>query len=207
MKLDLSFVKNHPDLFTFQKADTIFPHDSFMARTVLRVLPDWVTPNEVTTIRIIGTPFVMWLILSQAYESGIVLFLLLAFTDAIDGSLARTQHKITNFGKLYDPLADKLLIGTMVLLLVFQNFHPLLGFMVLGIEILFILFAFIAKIKFHTVRAANVWGKIKMVSQVLAVFLTLAALMLQAPQLLTLASIVFGIAIGFAFLSLFAHGI
>lgn len=207
MKLDLSFVRNHPDLFKFQKADVVFPHDSFMQRTILRIFPHWITPNQVTTVRVIGTPFVMSLILMQAYESGIVLFLLLAFTDAIDGSLARTRNQITNFGKLFDPLADKLLIGTMVLILVFQHFHYLLGFAVLGIEILFILVAFIAKIKFNTVRAANVWGKIKMVSQVLAVFLTLAALMLNAPQLLTIASIVFGIAIGFAFLSLFAHGI
>jgi len=135
------------------------------------------------------------------------MFVLTAATDAIDGSLARTRNKITEFGKLFDPLADKLLIGSMVLVLVFQHFDPLLGIAILGIEIAFILLALLAKYRFKTVRGANRWGKIKMILQVLAVFLTLLALLLEFPLLLTIAAWVFGIAIGFAVLSLFAHGV
>lgn len=207
INIDISFIRNHPDLFRFQESPVIFPHDSFMERTILRCIPTWITPNQVTTVRIIGIPFVIWLIMIHAYAPGSVLFLLLAFTDAIDGSLSRTRKQITEFGKLYDPLADKLLIGAMVLLLVFQNFSFWLAITVLGVEMLFIIIALVAKIKFHTVRAANIWGKIKMISQVIAVFLTLVALMLQVPQLFTFAALTFGIAIGFAIISLFSHGI
>ena len=207
MKFDFHYIRNHPDLFTFQKSDQRFPHDDIFEKTVLRLIPEWVTPNEVTTVRLIGTPFVVSLMLNDFYIAGIVLFLTLAFTDAIDGSLARTKDKITDFGKLYDPLADKLLIGTMVLILVFENFNPLLGYAVLGLEILFIILALVAKIRFHTVAGANRWGKIKMISQVIAVFVTMMALLMGSPQLLTYASWLFGAAIGFAVLSLFTHGI
>jgi phosphatidylglycerophosphate synthase len=121
--------------------------------------------------------------------------------------LARTRGKITNFGILFDPLADKLLIGSMVLLVVFQNFSFYLGITVLALEIIFILSAFVAKYKFKTVKAANVWGKIKMILQVFAVFLTLAGLLLHFQYFFTLAAWLFGLAIGFAIVSLFAHGV
>ena len=77
----------------------------------------------------------------------------------------------------------------------------------MGIEIAFIAGAAIAKVRFKTVKMANLWGKIKMLLQVLAVFVTLLALLLDCPVLLTVAAWMFGIAIGFAVLSLFTHGI
>lgn len=207
MDIQLLLPKHHPNLFEFQKAAVVFPHDRLLDKTILRLIPHWITPNHITTVRIIGIPFVIQLMLSHAYLSAVVLFLLLAITDAMDGSLARTRAKITEFGKLYDPLADKLLIGTMVVLLVFRNFSPLLAAAVVGIEIVFIVIAIVAKIKFHSVQGANIWGKVKMIAQVIAVALTLFALIWQIPQLLTLAAIVFSIAIVFAIVSLFAHGI
>lgn len=157
--------------------------------------------------RILLTPAVFFLILYVQYEVGVALFLLTAFTDAIDGSMARTRNQITRFGILFDPLADKLLIGSMVLLLVFRYFNFWLGFTILGIEIIFIVGAAISKIKFKNTRMANLWGKIKMLLQVLAVFVTLLALLLDFPILLTVAAWMFGLAIGFAILSLFTHGI
>ncbi|HYE59695.1 MAG TPA: CDP-alcohol phosphatidyltransferase family protein [Candidatus Kapabacteria bacterium] len=201
------FVQNHPDLFTYLPADHVHPHDHFIARTFLRFLPDSVTPNRITMFRILMTPFVFALIMTGHYKIGMVAFLLVAFTDALDGSLARTKNMITRFGILFDPLADKFLIGSMVLLLVFQYFPVWLGFTILGLEIIFILSAYISNVRFKTVRMANVWGKIKMVLQVLAVFSTLGALVFNFPLLLTVATGLFGLAIGFAIVSLFAHGI
>ncbi|MBP9761326.1 MAG: CDP-alcohol phosphatidyltransferase family protein [Candidatus Magasanikbacteria bacterium] len=207
MKLTSRFTDHHPNLFAYQPAAEVHPHDVFLSKTVLRVLPQWVTPNKMTTVRLLGIPVVVWIILHGDYLFGVILFLLLASTDALDGSLARTRNKITQFGMLYDPLADKLLIGSMVLVLVFQQFHYLLGLAVLGIEVAFILIAAVAKIKFHTVRAANLWGKIKMILQVIAIFFTLLGLLLSTPYLFTLAAWIFGLAIGFAILSLFSQGI
>lgn len=196
-----------PELFAYQDADHVHPHDRFLARTVLGWLPSWITPNQLTILRIILTPIVFWLLALHSYTVGVCLFIFAAFTDALDGSLARTQNKITNFGILADPLADKLLVGSAVILLVFQNFYIWLGIIILGLEVLFILSALILKVKFRTVRMANLWGKIKMISQVIAVCLTLLALLLDFPFLLTLAAGMFGLAIGFAIMSLFTHGV
>ena len=202
-----SYRVKHHDLFTYLPAKEIHPHDQLMQRTVLRLLPRWVTPNQITLLRIILTPIVFAFVVFGDYTTGVILFLLTAFTDAIDGSLARTRNKITKFGMLFDPLADKLLIGLMVLVLVFQHFDIWLGVALLGIEIAIITSALVAKVMFKTVHAANLWGKIKMILQVLAVFLTLLALLLEFPLLLTAAAWIFGLAIGFAILSLFAHGV
>lgn len=201
-----NFTKNHPDLFLRQSATVVHPHDQLMARTVLCLFPATVTPNQVTMFRALATPFVFALIVYNHYLIGMIAFLLVAFTDVIDGSMARTRNQITNFGILLDPLVDKFLIGSMVLILVFENF-PRLGFAVLGIEIVIILSAFIAKIKFKTIRAANIWGKIKMSLQVVAVFFTLVGIVWNHQSLLTVAAWLFGLSFGFAVLSLFSQGL
>lgn len=201
------FVINHPRLFEYLAAEEIHPHDQFMARAILRFLPSWVTPNRLTIFRILATPFVFLLILAGWYEAGMAAFLVAAFTDAMDGSLARTKNMITRFGIMLDPLADKFLIGSMVLLLVFQNFGWWLGVSILGIEIILIASALVYHKKFKTVRMANIWGKIKMILQVLAVFATLGAIVFNFSTLLTVAAGLFGLAIGFAIVSLFAHGV
>ncbi len=198
---------NEPGLFTYLKAKNIHPHDYFLSRVLLRFLPEWVTPNKLTALRIVMTPFVFWLIVDGQYLFGVSLFLIAAFTDAMDGSLARTKNLVTHFGMLFDPLADKLLIGSMVLLIVFQYYPIWLGLTILAIEIIFIISALVAKIKFKTVHMANRWGKIKMILQVFAVFLTLLALLLNFPYLFTIAAWIFGLAIGFALLSLFFQGV
>ncbi len=201
------FVKMHPDFFRTLKADHVFPHDRFLAWTFLKFFPKYVTPNQITLFRIFATPFVFVLILFEHYQIGIVAFMLVAFTDALDGSMARTRDQITEFGKIFDPLADKLLIGSMVLILVFRYLPPWLGFAILGIEILFIISATVATTRFKTVKAANRWGKTKMILQVIAVGITLMALLLEFPYLLTVAAWVFGVSIGFALISLFSQGI
>lgn len=201
------FVQKHPDLFVYLPADSIHAHDQFVYRIFLKHLPFSITPNCITSLRIFFTPLIFLLILFEHYKVGAAGFLFLAFTDVLDGSLARTQNKITKFGMMYDPLADKFLIGSMVLLLVFRYYNFWLGLGILGLEVAFILLALISKYKFKTVRMANLWGKIKMILQVLAVFATLLGLVMNVPHLFSAAYWLFGLAIGFALVSLFAHGI
>lgn len=166
----------------------------------------WVTPNSVTWIRIILTPFVLYVNYIQNFSIGIPLFLFTAFTDAIDGSLARTRGQVTNFGKMFDPFADKLLIGSMLVLLLFQNVNRHIAFLVIGVEIVFIVLGAFRAITGH-VGQANVWGKIKMVLQVFAVFLILIGLTFSNPFLFAIATWIFGAAVVFAVISLFFHGI
>jgi CDP-diacylglycerol--glycerol-3-phosphate 3-phosphatidyltransferase len=181
-------------------------HDRILDKLILWMIPMWVTPNSVTWLRIILTPIVLYVNYIQNFSVGIPLFLFTAFTDAIDGSLARTRGQITNFGKMFDPLADKLLIGSMLVLLLFQNVDRRVALLVVGIEIIFIVLATVRVVTGH-VGQANVWGKIKMVLQVFAVFLILIGLTFSNPFLFAIATWVFGAAVVFAIISLFFHGI
>ncbi len=201
------FKENNKDLFEYIPATEIHAHDQFLARTFLRLLPQSVTPNKISIFRIVATPIVFLIILYGHYNTGVIAFLLVAFTDALDGSLARTENKITKFGMMIDPLADKLLIGSMVLLLVFKYLNFWLGIAVLGIEIIFIVTAYISRVKFKTVRMANLWGKMKMILQVFAVFSILIALVFENQIFLTTAAGLLGLSIGFAVVSLFRQGI
>ena len=207
MRIFNRFVAEHRDLYAFLPAEVVHPHDRFMSSIVLRVIPRSITPNQVTAFRLLLTPVVFFLLVVGAYGAGMVVFVLAASTDAMDGSLARTRNQITKFGMMFDPLADKLLIGSMVLLLVFQYMSVWLGFLILAVEIAFIALAAVSHVKFKTVRMANIWGKIKMMLQVVAMCATLLAIVFQFPFLFTIASGLFGLAVGCAIISLFSHGV
>ncbi|MEK7644031.1 MAG: CDP-alcohol phosphatidyltransferase family protein [Patescibacteria group bacterium] len=199
--------QKNADLFVYQPADEVHLHDRLLDKFIIRFLPDSVTPNQITLLRVILTPFVFFLVLNFHYKTGVVLFLLAAFTDAIDGSLARTRNQITKFGMLFDPLADKLLIGSMVFLVVFRHFGVWLGISILSLEIIFIVSALWARLRFKTVRMANIWGKIKMQAQVFATGITMIAILNNQPSLLPIAYWLFGLSVGLAIISLFKHGV
>ncbi len=202
-----SLKTNHQDLFVYLKADKVHRHDIFLDKVLLRFLPKSVTPNQLTAFRIIMTPFVFFIVLNEYFVPGFILFLLVAFTDAMDGSMARTQNKITRFGMLFDPLADKLLVGSMVLLLVFGYYHYLLGATIIGMEVFVVGFVLFERKGIKIVRKANIWGKMKMIFQVIAMSLTMIALIVQLPILFSIAFWFFIFAVIFAFISIFGHGI
>ena len=78
-------------------------------------------PNSITLLRIFLIPVFVWLYLEPTPERAIwegVVFATAAFTDFLDGYLARRSGQITNLGKLLDPVADKLLVASGLILLV-----------------------------------------------------------------------------------------
>lgn len=90
---------------------------------VTAVPSPWNSANVVTMVRILLVPFFAWALLVDGGESVIWrlvatgIFALAAVSDRLDGYLARRYDLITDLGKLLDPIADKLLIGTALVLL------------------------------------------------------------------------------------------
>ena len=82
-------------------------------------------PNILTIIRILLIPFILDAIYKGNYILGIVLFTISGITDVLDGFIARKFNLISNFGKLIDPLADKLTQIAVLMALVYTKIIPL----------------------------------------------------------------------------------
>jgi len=192
--------------FVFQKAEKLYPHDKLMAKIILPFIPKSIHPNHITVFRFVATPFVIFLMLYEHYLVGLVYFLLVAFTDVIDGSLARTRNQITEWGKVYDPVADKVLIGSMVFVIVLEYIDFWTSIIIVGLEILIIT---VAWFRMHRgiKMEANIWGKIKMMLQVAGVTLLLLSIVFNLASFLPLASGALYLAIAFAIVSLLTYGI
>jgi len=192
-----------------QSAIKILPQDRLMAKTILRLIPSWVTPNQVTVLRFILTVPVVWLVLYHYYNPAIWLFILAVLTDAVDGAMARTRNQITEWGELFDPVADKLLIGAVGLLLIFRYLHWLLILIILTLEFITIIAAFIYKTHGGLAPVkANIFGKTKMVLQSSGIGLLLIFAQNPTNHVLSLIiSIIFIISIGFTVLSMYASGL
>ncbi|ADY72665.1 CDP-diacylglycerol/glycerol-3-phosphate3-phosphatidyltransferase [Desulfurobacterium thermolithotrophum DSM 11699] len=76
-------------------------------------------PNFLTLIRIFLLPFVVFSIISKQFFVALVLFVLSAVTDFLDGYIARKQKSITSLGMLLDPVADKLLTSSTLISLAY----------------------------------------------------------------------------------------
>lgn len=75
-------------------------------------------PNKLTILRILLIPIFIVLLMNGYYYSSGILFIIASATDALDGHIARKYNLITNFGKIMDPLADKLLVTSALICLV-----------------------------------------------------------------------------------------
>ncbi|MGA7138980.1 MAG: CDP-alcohol phosphatidyltransferase family protein [Terriglobales bacterium] len=81
-------------------------------------------PNQLTLLRMIFLPFVVINLVKHDFKWALALFVLAGFSDALDGLLARTLHQQTLLGQYLDPIADKLLMSTMFLVLSIERMIP-----------------------------------------------------------------------------------
>jgi CDP-diacylglycerol--glycerol-3-phosphate 3-phosphatidyltransferase len=184
----------------------LFPHDYLLKYTIVPLIPSFITPNAVTIFRLVCTPVALWFLYIENYAVGVPFFVFLAFTDALDGTLARLRNKITAWGTFYDPVADKLLIGSVVLLVVAKYVGLLFGLTIIGIEVAIILGAHHRrrKGKFH---GANVFGKTKMFLQVAGVTLLLISIWSGWEVIVPYSVATLSLAIVFAVISLLTYGL
>jgi CDP-diacylglycerol--glycerol-3-phosphate 3-phosphatidyltransferase len=135
-------------------------------------------PNALTLLRILAVPVVVAALLGEtpngdALAAGV--FALAALTDGLDGYFARSRDSVTTFGKLMDPLADKLLITAALLSLVsLHRLAPWIAMVIIAREIAVTGLRAIAAER-GIVIAASWLGKLKTVLQIAAVFALIAA--------------------------------
>ena len=82
------------------------------------------TPNLLTLLRICMAPFLVVAILEDHYAVGFWIFVAAGLTDALDGLLARALHQRSVLGHYLDPVADKLLLSTLFLVLLYKGLMP-----------------------------------------------------------------------------------
>ncbi len=131
-------------------------------------------PNKLTLLRIILVPFTIAAILINFpfhYLTALALFGAASLTDMFDGKIARNRNLVTNFGKFCDPLADKILVISVLLCFLQCGLCDC----VLIIVVLFREFA-VSSVRLLAasegkVVAANIWGKVKTVTQIIAIIL------------------------------------
>lgn len=175
--------------------------DRLLARTLLRLIPASVTPNQITKFRLMTIPFIALLLGLDLYVWGTVLFLCAALSDALDGALARTKRRISTWGTLYDPIADKLLIGVVSVIVISKYIGAYMALAIVVIEILLVSSAYF-RYKGRVVPAKTM-GKTKMILQCLGIVVLLLYIVLGVPILLTIATYILYLAIIFGLLSLF----
>lgn len=132
--------------------------------------------NKLTILRIFLVPiFLVFIAVKIKYGMYIAtfVFILAALTDKLDGYIARSRNQVTNFGKFMDPLADKLLVtSALVALVEFQVIHTWVAMIIIAREFAVSGLRTLAASE-GIVIAASWWGKIKTVTQIIAIICAL----------------------------------
>ena len=101
-----------------------------------------------------------------------IIFIIASITDKLDGYIARSRNQVTTFGKFLDPLADKILVLTAMIMLVEMDKIPAwIPVIVLSREFIVSGYRLVAVEKGGKVIAASVWGKLKTVTQMISIIL------------------------------------
>lgn len=152
-------------------------------------------PNKLTTIRMALVVLLILLLvfpyslvnvsvpllfghINLIYFLGAIIFLVASFTDYLDGYLARKLNLITNYGKFMDPIADKLLVNSTLIILIFPQFASqisvwaILVVLMIGRDIVVDGFRLVAASQ-NKILAANIFGKAKTVLQMIAILMYL----------------------------------
>lgn len=139
-------------------------------------------PNRLTVFRIVLVPIMTaipffyiqatWLNIPVEFWLMNLIFIVASITDTLDGKIARKRNLITTFGKFLDPLADKILVLAAMMILVEKNLLPaIIPIIVIAREFMVSGYRLVAVQKQGDVIAASFWGKLKTVTQMIAIIL------------------------------------
>jgi len=164
----------------------------------------WNLPNVLTMLRIVLVPFFVWFLIADApglhSESGpwrwaaAAAFAVAIYTDKLDGDIARSRNLVTDFGKIADPIADKLLIGSALVMLSVLGELPWWATLVILVREWGVTALRFFVIRYGVIPASR-GGKLKTVVQTAAIFLYLLPLGAIAPWLTWVAFAVMMVAV------------
>ncbi len=133
-------------------------------------------PNAITFSRLLGIPFILYGLhepTDRLRWITLAIFIIVAATDFLDGYLARKLDLVTDLGKFLDPLVDKLLVLAPLLALIELGQIPAWGvFLIVGRELTIAGW----RVNQTSISGANIWGKLKTISQMVAISLLIAPL-------------------------------
>jgi len=134
-------------------------------------------PNQLTLIRLVFIPFIIMAVTETPanYRLAMLLFILAGISDGLDGLLARVLKQKTKLGEYLDPLADKLLLSSMFILLSYEHRIPWrITLMVFSRDIGIVIVALVLYMS-TTLRdfSPSIYGKVNTAAQVAAIFFVL----------------------------------
>lgn len=159
-------------------------------------------PNLLTLLRLALIPvFVVFFEILHNPLAGAIVFIIAAFTDWLDGFLARRWNQISDFGKVMDPLADKLMLVTALICMARNDMVPwIIVVFVLAKEAMMIIAGIILYHK-KVVVYSKLCGKIATVAFTVAVAVSFLQLLIRGSAIKVISNVLFAIAIGFAVLA------
>lgn len=144
------------------------------------------TPNKLTVLRVLLIPFfIAALLLEQFFPPGInylvagIIFGVASLTDLLDGYIARKQNIVTNFGKLMDPLADKLLVTSAFICFIEIGITSAVPIIIIISREFLVTSVRMLALENGKVIAANIWGKLKTVIQMVSISLVFVLLFIN----------------------------
>ena len=132
----------------------------------------WTIPNVLTIIRIILIPVFVVLFFKGHKMAALAVFCAASLTDMLDGYLARKLNQITDFGKLFDPLADKLMVLTAMVCQTFWGPLPLVAVLIVAAKELVMVLGGVFMLSKNVVVYSNYFGKAAQVGFIASLILS-----------------------------------
>ncbi len=189
-----------------QTPPKLYFHDHIVKFIFLPFIPSFVKPNHLTAVRMLLTPVVLWLFFIENYTIGFPLFIIASLTDLVDGCLARVRNQITPWGIVFDPVADKLLIGSVALMVALKYFHPVLVFAAIVLDLMPTIRWAFSKHE-GGIMMANWWGKWKMFMQFSSLTLLLLGIVFHVAALIIAGEIALAIAVVLALVAFLTYSL
>ncbi len=166
-------------------------------------------PNQLTFLRLGILPFFVVLIIYERYAWALLILVLAALTDAMDGRLARSLNQKTALGAYLDPIADKLMLSSSFVVLALEGRIPRwLTILVLGRDVLILVTAtVILLVVGYRQFPPSIYGKLTTIMQIVMVLVVLVAEVLQPSGFGTLRQLLAYVVAGFTIFSGFHYSV